>query len=150
MTETIFARGHRNVLATHKTTLEITKNPWLSRNGDCVIAVSADKTLDDLSFEFKERLKKNAKLSILIQAGEAVERINASGSPRLILTHPTDIVVRKSEYICSRTLANQADKAACDLSRNLVEKLKNHEQEVKIVLNIENTLRKSNRKTGST
>lgn len=150
MTETIFARGHRNVLATHKTTLEITKNPWLSRNGDCIIAVSADKALDDLSFEFKEKLKKNAKLNILIQAGEIVESVNASGNPWLMLTHPTDIVVRKSQHICSRTLANQADKAACDLSRNLVEKLKNPEQEVKITLEIENTLRTSNRKTGST
>jgi len=150
MTETIFARGHRNVLATHKTTLEITKNPRLSRSGDCVIAVSADKALEDLSFEFKEELKKNAELTVLIQAGEIVEKINASGSPRLVLTHPTDIVVRKSEYICNRTLANHADKAACDLSRKLVEKLKNPEQTVKITLNIEDVLRTVNRKTDST
>jgi len=147
MTETIFARGHRNVLATHKTTLEITKNPWLSRNGDCVIAVSADKALDDLSFEFKEKLKRNAELTILIQAEGIIERINASGSSRLILTHPTDIVVRKSEYVCNRTLANHADKAACDLSRKLIEKLKNPEQTVKITLSIEDALRKPNKKT---
>ena len=43
------------------------------------------------------------------------------------MSHPTDMVVRKSGYICGRTLAINADKAACDLSRALVEKLKNPE-----------------------
>ena len=44
------------------------------------------------------------------------------------------MVVRKSDYVGSRTLAVHADKAACDLSRDLIEKLKNPEQKVKITL----------------
>jgi len=52
------------------------------------------------------------------------------------LTHPTDMIIRKSNYICSRTLAIQAGKAACDLSRKLVEKLKNPKQKVKITMNV--------------
>jgi len=63
--------------------------------------------------------------------------VKAFGSSRLILSHPTDIVVRKSDFICHRTLAVKADKAACDLSRALVEKLKNPEQVVKITLTVE-------------
>jgi hypothetical protein len=53
-----------------------------------------------------------------------------------VLTHPTDVVVRKSDYFCSRTLAVRADKAASDLSRELVEKLKNPKQETKITLTV--------------
>jgi hypothetical protein len=135
--ETILAYGHKNIQATHKTTLEITKETELSKRGDCIIAVSADKAINDLSSEFKENLRtENAKITMLIEAGDIVEMVNAFGSVRLILTHPTDIVVRKSNYICSRTLAVQADKAACDLSRKLVKKLKNPKQKVKITLTV--------------
>ena len=135
--EVIFARGHENVLATHKTTFEITKEALLSEKGDCIIAVSADKALADLSFKFKDWLKReNAKISILIEADNVKEVVSAFGSPKLILSHPTDMVVRKSSYVCDRTLAVKADKAACDLSRKLVEKLRNPRQKVKITLTV--------------
>ena len=136
--EIIFAYGHRNIQATHKSTLEITKESQLSEEGDCIIAVSADKALADLSSEFKKNLRKeNSKVTVLIEAGEVVEVVNAFGSPRLVLTHPTDMVVRKSSYISSRTLTIQADKASRDLSRELVEKLRNSKQRVKITLTVE-------------
>jgi hypothetical protein len=137
VTEIILVRGHRNVQATHKSTLEITKDSELSRRGDCVIAVSADKALADLSSQFKENLRKeNSKITMLIEAGDMKETVKAYGSPRLILSHPTDMVVRKSNYVCSRTLAIEADKAACELSRELVERLKNPEQRIRIILTV--------------
>jgi hypothetical protein len=121
--------------ATHKTTLEFTKDKHLTKKGDCIITVAADKALADLNADFKEKLRKtDAKLTITIEADGISERVNAEGSPQLILTHPTDIVVRKSDYVCSRTLAVHADKAACDLSRDLVEKLRDPEQKVKITV----------------
>jgi len=135
--EIIFAYGHKNILAKHKSTLEITKEAELSKRGDCIIAVSADKAMTDLNPEFKENLRREkAKMIMLIEAGDVVEVVNASGNPRLILTHHKDIVVRKTDYVCSRTLAIQADKAACDLSRQLAEKLKNPTQKVKITLTV--------------
>jgi hypothetical protein len=137
VTEIILGYGHENIQATHKTTFEITKEAQLSRRGDCIIAVSANKTMTDFSSEFKENLRKEkAKIMILIEAGDAAEVVNAFGSLRLILTHRTDMVVRKSNYICNRTLAIQADKAACDLSRKLTEKLRNPKQKVKITLTL--------------
>ena len=121
--------------ATHKTTLEFTKDTHLTKKGDCIVTVAADKALADLNADFKEKLRKtDAKLTITIEADGISERVNAEGSPQLILTHPTDIVVRKSDYVCSRTLAVHADKAACDLSRDLVEKLRDPEQKVKITV----------------
>jgi hypothetical protein len=137
VTEVIFAWGHKNIQATHKSTLEITREAELSKRGDCIIAVSANKAMADLNSEFKEKLRKeNAKIALIIETGDIVEVVNAFGSSRLILTHPTDMVVRKSNYICNRTLAIQADKTACDLSRRLAEKLKNPEQKVKITLSV--------------
>jgi len=134
-TEAIVGYGHKNVQATHKTTLEFTKDTHLSKKGDCIVAVAADKALADLSAEFKENLRKtHAKLVILIEAGGIIEQVNAHGSPQLILTHPTDMVIRKSDYVCNRTLAVHADKAAQDLSKALVEKLRNPQQKVKITL----------------
>jgi len=135
--EVIFGFGHENIMATHKTTFEFTKDTHLSKKGNCIVTVASDKALADLSAEFKEKLRKpHAKLVILIEAGGVIEQVNAHGSPQLILTHPTDMVVRKSDYVCSRTLAVHVDKAAQDLSKALVEKLKNPEQKVKITLEV--------------
>ena len=133
--EVIFGYGHKNIQATHKTTLEFTKDTHLSKKGDCIVAVATDKALADLSAEFKGKMRKpHAKLIITIEADTIIEQVTAHGSPKLILTHPTDMVIRKSDYLCNRTLAVHADKAAQDLSRNLVEKLKNPKQKVKITL----------------
>ena len=133
--EVIFAQGHENILATHKTTLEFTKDRCLSKKGDCIVAVAADKALADLSAEFKEKLRNShAKLTLIVEAGSLSEQVTAYGSPQLILAHLTDAVIRKSDYLCNRTLAVHADKAAHDLTRSLVEKLKDPEQNVKITL----------------
>jgi uncharacterized protein len=133
--ETIIALGHENVLATHPSTLMITKDGHLTKTGDCIVAVSADKAPADFNSEFKEKLKtENAKLRIILEAGELKETIHAFGSPKLILSHPVDIVIRKSDYISDRTVAIHADKSSSDLPIGLVKKLKDPKQEIKITL----------------
>lgn len=133
--EIILGYGHENIRATHKTTLEFTKEMHLSKEGDCVVTVAADKGLADLNPEFKEELRKpNARVTILIEAGGITEQVTAQGSPQLFLTHPLEMVIRKSDYVSSRTLVIHADKAARDLSRELVEKLRKPQQKVKITL----------------
>ncbi len=42
MKYTFTAQGHPNILATHKTTLEITKDTEVTGEGGCIIAVKAD------------------------------------------------------------------------------------------------------------
>ena len=133
--ENIVAFGHKNIQAIHPSTLMFTRERHLSKTGDCVVGVAADKAVADLNQEFKEKLKRpNAKLTIIIEAEGLTEQIDALGSPKLILTHPTDMVIRKSDYICDRTLAIRADKSANDLSRELMEKLKNPQQKVNVTL----------------
>jgi len=131
----IFARGHENIQATHRTTLEITKELALTKRGDCIIAVGATKGAADLPLGFKEAARsEGAQMTITIEAGELREVVRARGSPRLLFTHPTDLVVRKSNYVCGRTLAIRADKAASDLSRKLIKKIRNSNQKIRITL----------------
>jgi len=133
----IFACGHENIQATHKTTFEITKEQTLTKRGDCIIAVGATKGAADLPPSFKEATRKRgAQITITIEAGELKEIIRARGSPRLLFTHPTDLVARKSDYVCSRTVAIRANKAASDLSRKIVEKLRNPDQKITITLTV--------------
>ncbi len=133
------ANGHENIEATHKTTFEVTKETTLTKQGDCIIAVESTKAAADLPFEFKEAARKEgAQITVTIEAGELREVVKAKGSPQLQFMHPTDLVVRKSGYVCGRTLAIRADKAASDFSRELVEKMKDPSQEITVTLAVEN------------
>jgi uncharacterized protein len=130
--------GHEKVQATHPSTVEFTKDSHLSWNGDCILVVSANKGLADLSTSFKEALRKShAKLTIKIEVDSLSEEIRAQGSPHLALTHPQEMVIRKSDYPSDRTLAIHADKAAKDLSRELVKKLRNPNQKAIITLTVQ-------------
>lgn len=60
--------------------------------------------------------------------------VHGKGAKELELSHPTDIVCRKSSYICQRTLMIDADKAACDVPRRMVEMLKDPAKTIRIEL----------------
>jgi len=141
--ELIRARGHPNVRATHPTTLEITKEEHLTPRGDCIVAVGADKGARDLSEEFKRAARDpNAIITLVIEVPELGLRdvVRARGHPGLTFEHPTDLVVRKSDYICGRTVAIRADKAAKDLSRELVRALRDPSTQVLIRLEVHTTI----------
>ena len=128
--ETIICYGHKNVKATHRSTLEITKEDYLTPRGDCIICVKANKGLKELSDEIKEALKSGKKVKIRITADDIVDELEAVGDERLTFENEISMVIRKSEYVDGRTLAIRANKAARDIKRELVEKLRNPEQRV--------------------
>lgn len=132
--EEIVAYGHPNITATHSTTFEITKSENLGKEADCIIAVKSNKACKDLKKEFKDALKEGKKVEITIEVGGIEERITAYGSPALKLTNEEDIVIRKTDFIDDRTLTILADKAACEIKKELIEKLKDPKTEVKITL----------------
>ena len=133
--EIVNAFGHGLVRSTHRTTFEVTKDRTLTKRGDCILGVRADKSAADLSEDFKMLAKRvDADITITIQADGIAETVKAKGDSRLTFADPEDIVVRKSTYICGRTVAVKADKAAADLSRDLIKKLTNPNQEVRITL----------------
>ena len=75
---------------------------------------------------FKEKIaNSNTKVKVILDTENGHDEITGYGHEDLTLTHPTDIVIRKSDYTCDRTLMINADKAAKDLDSNLIEDLKN-------------------------
>lgn len=128
-------RGHQNILAKHSMTFEITKAPLLSRRGDCVVVVGATKGLLDLSNEFRTLCRNDgARITVELQTAGVAEFIEGRGSRAFNLNHATEIVGRKSSYISDRTLMIRADKAACDLRRDLIRELQSPETRVHVRL----------------
>ncbi|MFQ6123414.1 MAG: DUF371 domain-containing protein [Candidatus Heimdallarchaeota archaeon] len=134
--ETINARGHENILGTHASTIEITRASAISRRADCVIGVRATKGLVDFSPTFKKLARSSTtKIVITFEAGGERDTVHAWGGPGLTFSHKRDMVIRKSDFICPRTLAIYANKAALDLNRALIQQLqaKKAQLHIKIV-----------------
>ena len=124
----IMAKGHENVLSLHKSTFEITKDKDLSLAGDCIIGLDIDKSMVDFPQEFKEKLANDdTKVIVELKTPNASDTIEGFGHHDLSLSHPTDIVCRKSTFVCSRTLMIKSNKAAIDLNRDLIKDLANGE-----------------------
>jgi len=135
--EKIIARGHENIRATHKTTFEITRDRTISTRADCIIAVEASAAATNLREEFKKHAKKiDAIIEVIIEVNGLIEQITGKGSPQLTLSHPTDLVGRKSAFISNKTFLINSDKAAIDLDRRLVDQLKKPDTEIKITLRV--------------
>jgi hypothetical protein len=119
-------RGHKSIRSLHPTTLEITTEEELTTNGTCIIGVGSDKGCADLSEDLKKGISRNgSRLVINLVVGENEFIFSASGSVLLPLTHPQDIVIRKSDFYCPRTVAIESSAAAIDIPRRIVEELKN-------------------------
>ena len=121
MEEEITFYGHKNILSLHPRTIEVTKDPNLTKNGDCIIGVSANKACDDLNISVKKKLRTKdtiVKMKIIVDQDEF--ELTGSGNTDLSISHKHDIVLRKSNYADSRTLAISCDKSAIDIPRDLV------------------------------
>ena len=132
----IKAKRHENVLSLHKSPFEITKDKDLTLSGDCIIGLDIDKSMEDFPKEFKEKLANDdTKVIVELKTPNASDTIEGFGHHDLSLSHPTDIVCRKSTFVCSRTLMIKSNKAAIDLNRDLIKDLANGESmEVNIEL----------------
>ena len=120
------SKGHRNVTSLHKSKFEVTKDVEIGPTADCIVGTSADKSMLNFPQEFKNKIaNSNTKVTVILDTENGHDEITGFGHEDLTLTHPTDIVCRKSDYTCSRTLMINADKAAKDLDSGLIEDLKN-------------------------
>jgi hypothetical protein len=116
--------GHENIRSNHQRTLEITKESHLTPRGDCIIGVNAKSSCADLPEELKNKLKNpDSKVNFSIKVGGEEFVMEGKGHPDLILSHTEDIVIRKSDFVCPRTLAIKCDKASDLLPRIMVKLL---------------------------
>jgi len=120
----VYAKGHPNVLCTHDTTLEITKDKNLTPNGNCIIGIEASKACSDLNKNLLNYIKKGNKIEVFIKYEDMVDNFFGFGHKDLTLDSKNDMVFRKSNYICDRTVLINCSKSSIELSRDLVNKIK--------------------------
>ena len=123
--ERITCRGHPLVRATHPTTFEVTTEDHLTSQGDCIIGVRADRSAGDLSPKFRRVLADDrAVLLTRLTAGGFSAEVQGRGSSRMTLGHPSDLVWRRSSFVCPRTVAILCDNTAATLPRDLLRALR--------------------------
>jgi hypothetical protein len=133
--EAFRGRGHPNIKASHRTTLMVTRDPELTLRGDCIVAVAVGKGPRDFDQRIKDAMRKRgARIRLTLETGGIVFEVSGRGDPELTLSHPTDMVARKSGYICDRTLFIEADKAACDIPPSFLKLLQKGEQVINMTL----------------
>ena len=138
LTEEIKFCGHKNIRSLHARTIEITKEPNLTLNGDCIIGVSATKSCSDLTSGMKNKIKSNQSF---IEIDLIVEpfsfKVHGIGNNNLLLAHAHDIVLRKSNFICNRTLCLGCNVSAIHVPRKMVELLRDPSKKGLLIISIE-------------
>ena len=130
--------GHKNIRSNHKKTIEITKESHLTPRGDCIIGVSANSSCTDLPEALKNKLKNpdtNVRFIIKVDNDEFI--LEGKGHSDLTLTHDEDIVLRKSNFTCPRTISVNCDKASDLVPREMVSKLQNPETKGLFIITVD-------------
>ena len=90
------------------------------------MGVSANIACMDLPEKMKKKIRNpKTKIRFSIRAGNKKFTIQGNGSKKLSLKHTKDIVLRKSAFTCSRTIAINCDNASSDIPRDFVKILQN-------------------------
>jgi hypothetical protein len=130
-TVTFSAYGHENVLGTHRTTLEVTTEDFLTKRGTCIVGIRANMTLAEMPPEIKRlaRLDSTA-ITLRMTVADQTREVNGRGSHGLTYDDATSMVARTSPYESGRTLMVRADKAAIHLDREFVKLLADKSTEI--------------------
>ena len=138
LTEEIQFCGHKNIRSLHSRTIEITKDPSLTLNGDCIIGVSATKSCSDLTSAMKNKIRRNrsiVEIDLIVEPFSI--KIHGIGNDNLLLTHLHDIVLRKSNFICDRTLCLSCNVSAIQIPRKMIDLLKDPSKQGLLVIGVE-------------
>jgi len=129
--------GHENIRSLHQKTIEITKDSHLTEKGDCIIGVKASSACNDIPIEMKKKLQDSnsiVKFSILVNSHSF--QVTGKGNNDLVLTHQNDIVIRKSNFICPRTMAVSCDNASDSIPREIVKLLQDPTMKGTLVIEV--------------
>ena len=129
----IYAYGHENILCSHKTTIEITKDKNITKKGTCIVGIKASKACIDLDPKLKETIINEDKIKVTLKVGNLKDSFYGFGHKALTLLDKKDIVFRKSNYICDRTVLINCTKSSNDLKRELIEDLKHPGKKISII-----------------
>ena len=133
MIYTFHACGHPNILGTHKTTLEFTKDREVTLEGDCIIGVNADFDLGKIRDFIENSINKKIIIAIqTINNKKIKETISAELNQNFKSNN--EFVVRKTNFASERTFAISSNKAAFDMNRDLIRFLKEKENKIKVII----------------
>ena len=138
LTEEIQFCGHKNIRSLHSRTIEITKDPNLTLNGDCIIGVSATKSCSDLTTAIKNKIRRDqsiVEIDLIVEPYSI--KIHGIGNDNLLLTHQHDIVLRKSNFICDRTLCLGCNVSAMHIPRKMIDLLKDPSKQGLLIISVE-------------
>ena len=65
----------------------------------------------------------DAVLFTRLSSGDVIFEVKSHGSSRFTLDHPTDMVWRRSSFVCGRTIGILSDHVAADLPKTLIANL---------------------------
>jgi hypothetical protein len=109
--------------------------------GDCIIAVSSEKALTDLDPMLKDKIRSGWYVATIFKSDDIIDHVIGRGDPRLTLRDPVRIIIRKSDFIDDKTLMIRSDKAAIDLDRRLVSRLKDRKSILEIEIIVSESLK---------
>jgi len=95
--EKIEAFGHENIQCSHSSTIEITKDTFLTTKGTCILGINATKACFDLSPNVKEKIQNGNRFNIIIKVDNLIETFYGNGHKDLTLYSKKDMVFRKSD-----------------------------------------------------
>lgn len=129
------AWGDGKITSTHRTTLEITKEGVKTGYGDCIVATRSEVGLRDLPEDLKREARvEGVPMAVVLEAGGAAQLIRGRGSPALTFESGHEMVVRKSGYVCGRTLMVHANKAAAELGKSYIEAVRDGKMDIRVTL----------------
>jgi len=134
--DTITAKGHQLIQCTHTTTIELTKDAYLTKNGTCILGIEASKACYDLNPLLKKKITDGEKITVIIKAGEIFDSFYGFGHKNLTLLNKKDMVFRKSDYICDRTILIKCSKSSSELDRKTIKKLTSSKEHFSIIFKV--------------
>ncbi|MHC1581003.1 MAG: DUF371 domain-containing protein, partial [Methanopyraceae archaeon] len=85
---------------------------------------------------FKRALRSGARVEVELRSGDLRDRVVGRGDPRLKLSDEVSMVFRRSDYVDERTVLVRCDKAARDLDRRLVRRLRDPDAVLEVRLRV--------------
>jgi len=134
--DTITAKGHSLIQCTHTTTIELTKDTYLTKNGTCILGIEASKACYDLNPLLKKKITDGEKITVIIKAGDTVDSFYGFGDKNLTFLSKKDIVFRKSDFLCDRTILIKCSKSSSELDRNIIKKLTSSKERISIIFKV--------------
>lgn len=124
----IRAHGHEHVSGEHQSTVELTSDDWLTPAGDCIVGIEADTTPADFDQAFVDACQSadaTITAEFTVETGDETltDTLTARGHPELTFEGDRSLVGRTSDYVDDRTVFVDADGAAADLDRDLIDAL---------------------------